>query len=274
MAQKFAGAVGMKLDDTSNVELLHAYVNSAILAKMMDETPNMTSAKKNFKQIAGLPVNIVETIDNGLTLFSTLLAGSNQDMHPRDASRVIWETMLLANFRGGHDQPMMYKRAMARPFTMFQMTPHKLWEYRGNLLSRAVHGEVDQFGTPYAVVVARYLMLFGFAEWLFRSLFNSSIVDQATHTPYASHVVEPVKGGYSFHAPKLATSPLVDWAQQAKRKGVAQATKEHFSYWGQLTKAAMTAQGKYPKQWYNNPWLFQAGIKKVHRSPRAVSRRR
>lgn len=274
MADKLAKGLGINIPENTDIALLKAFVNSAIMTKMMDETPNMTTVGRNIRQVAGLPVNIVETFDNGLTLFSTALSASSQNLSPEQASRIIWETMLAANFRGGHDQPLMYKDSKVRAAAMFQMTPHKLWEYRGSILVRAMNGETNLFGTPYKTILARYLMMYGLAEWLVRELFDSSIVDQALHTPYGTDWVEPVKGGYAFKEPKATTSPLIDWAVQMHNKGVVKGTAKHFSYWGQATKTIINAKGKYNKNWYNNPWLQQAGIKKVHKSNRAVSRRR
>ena len=274
MADKMAAGLGLKIPENTDVALLKAFINSEIMVKMMDETPTMTTTGRKIRQLAGLPVNIVETFDNGLTLFSTALSASTKNLSPEQTSRIIWETMMSANFRGGHDQPLMYKDTKTRAVAMFQMTPHKLWEYRASVLTRAMNSETDVFGTPYKMILARYLMMFGLAEWLVRELFDSSIVDQALHTPYGTEWIHPVKGGYELAEPKVITSPVLDWGMQMHNKGIVSGTKDHFSYWGQISKTLNNYDGSYSKNWYNNAWLQQAGIKKVHAGhSRSVKRR-
>ena len=272
-AERLAQAAGIEVEGMHG-DLLKAFVNSQVLVKMMDETPNITQTGKVIRQIAGAPVNAVETFDNGVTLFSTLLASMSRNMSHEQASRIIWETMLAANFRGGHDQPLIYKDPKVRAVTMFQMTPHKLWEFRGHVGAKAFNGERDVFGTRYGVKLARYIFMFGLAEQILQRLFNSSIVDQALHFPYFSHWVTADREGYSLHEPTAVSSPIVDWIYQAGDKGVVSASKEHFNYWGQLSKTVETFNGRFPRNYYTSPITHHLGIKKKGAGQQTSSRRR
>ena len=251
---------------TDEWDLMRAYVNQDALIKMMDETPMMTGASMGIKKLLGAPTLAVETFDNGVSIFATMVAAGRTDMSPADASRIIWETVLAANFRGRWDQPLLFKRPGVRLVAMFQMTPHKLFEYRAELLTKAVNGEKDAFGTPYGAILLRYIFLMGLAETVAR-LFGNTLIDQLTHTPYVSHWLSAENkkgfGGYRLHEPTAAPSPIFQWALQMGKNGILTGSLEHLDYFGQFTKTYQFFDGDYPRSYYRGPWTHQFGIKKV-----------
>jgi len=250
---------------TSEYRMMRAFINQQAMVKMMDETPMMTSVGQNFKTLLGAPTMAVEFFDNGVSIFATMIAAqSNKQLKPRDASRIIWETVLAANFRGQWDQPLIFKRPGIRALAMFQMTPHKLFEYRFDILKKAVSGEVDTFGTPFGTILLRYLMMMGLAEAVAR-LSGNTLIDLITHTPYVSHWVDATKKDPYYHLkqPNFAPSPLLQWGVEMGDKGILTGTKAHVDYFGQFSKTYSLFEGEYPKNYYNSPVTHQFGIKKV-----------
>ena len=163
VAQALGERLGVK-GDHNQLKLLRAFVNSRAMVRMMDESPGLKILGQKFKYFMSLLVMSVETFDNGVSVMGTAIAAqSGGKITPQAATKVIWETILAANFRGGWDQPLFYKNVVGRILGMFQMTPYKLFEYRAEMLTKALNGEVDNFGTHYGTMLLRYIFLMGMA---------------------------------------------------------------------------------------------------------------
>lgn len=256
--------VGARKSETNDMKLLRAYVNSRALTRMMDESPGAKVILESMKRWSGGPVIATEFLDNGITILATAMAGHMKGYSPEYIHKVIWDTVLLANFRGGWDQPLPLKSAVGRGVGMFQTTPYKLLEFRIDMVGKALKGETDAFGTPYGNRLLKYVMAIGMAETIAR-LRGTSLLDIWLHTPYLSHFMTPKEGypGFELHEPKPNTSPILQYAVEANRKGAWTALKEHFNYFGQFSKTWKAMHQTYPTDWYNNPIDHMLGIPRV-----------
>lgn len=263
IGQAGAKALGVK-GEYAELSMMKAFVTSRAMVRMLDETPGMSSLAYYTKALAGLPTTTVETLDNGVTIFATILAAnSNGQFTPEQTTKIIWETVMAANFRGGADQPLFYKNVGGRVFGMFQSTPWKLLEYRMDIIRGAARGEVDHFGTSYGSILVRYLMLMGMAEGIARS-FGNSLLDLWLHFPFVSHFVKSTsKPPFVQPAvPSASGSPVAEWIIQMKNKDIYHGTKEHLIYWGLPSRLYAMNTSKYPTNYYNSPMSHLFGIKK------------
>jgi len=265
IGQAAAEKVGVKGNDNAERKLMRAFVNSRAMVRLMDESPGVGVLAQKFKYLISAPTMAVETFDNGVSILATTIAAASSGrLTPQQTSRIIWETVLTANFRGGWDQPLFYKRVIGRILGMFQMTPFKLFEYRAELAQKALRGEVDHFGTKYSTMLLRYIFLMGMAETISR-FFGNSLIDQIAHFPYVSHILKGKKDApfYELHEPTLSTSPMLEWATQMGDKGIYSGTKEHLQYWGQFSKTYQMFHNNYPTSYYQSPLSHMLGIQKL-----------
>lgn len=240
------------------------YVNQMALVRTMDEIPNQNRIQQTFKAIVGQPVIAVEAFDNGVSVIAGILRGMSKGVPAETIHKRVWETVLDANFRSGWDQPLWQKRTELRALTMFQMTPWKLAEFKVTLIAKALKGESDAFGTPYAAKLVRGIVMVGIAEMIAREN-NTSILEMFLHIPFVKETFRATPEGYEFHAPwewKFAVSPTVAAAYRMGNKGPIEGAKEHFKDWGIITKAMKASEGTY-SEIYDSPEKYMLGLRRL-----------
>ena len=262
LGQQAKKTMGVKGGRKAELEIIKAYVTQRGLVTMLDETPGMNKLWDRAKFWLASPTMGVEFFDNGVSILATTIAANSHNFTPEEAHRLIWETVLNANFRGGFDQPLFYKKTPGRIIGMFQMTPWKLWEYRLQTIKKAMEGAKDNFGTSYGTRLLRYILLFGMAETIFR-LFDTSLIDQVSHLPFISHFIKSTKEGYHLMEPQASQSPPLDLINNMSEKGVFTGAADHFDSMPQVEKSWRAAHGDYPHNYYNSAPAYLFGIQKV-----------
>ena len=254
MAMKKLGVKG----DAAELDVITAFVRAKDLVQTLDNMPAMqefaSTSKGKFKQIMSQPVTAIEALDNGVSVLSSIIAGSKKGLTYEQIHKGIWDTINLSNFRGGADQPLWQKNSFSRAVGMFMSTPWKMLEYKTQLIERAMRGERDVFGTHYGAVLLRYAMITGSAIMMAR-LAGDDILTDFIHLPY----VDTHKGG-----PYI--SPVIDLAYKTGRKGVFEGAKEHFGpgTWGTFSKFHKVNSETYPSKMYNSAIEDVLGMRRAN----------
>jgi predicted GNAT family acetyltransferase/co-chaperonin GroES (HSP10) len=261
--QFFKGKIGIKGRD-SEKRVYRAYVNMLSMVRAMDEVPTMRDAQKWLKLTTGQPTVMVEALDNGVSVFAGIISGAKKGIPVETIRRQLWDTVLLANFRGGWDQPLWQKGSILRAASMFQMTPMKLTEKLGTQIAGALRNKKDNFGTHYGTQLLRLLIAVGIAEVIARQN-DTSIADISLfHTPFARHYIVPTENApyFRFEMPRTTTAPVLAWIQEMSKEGLWEGTAKHLTDWGIITKLQKAESGKYSKR-YEDPLKYMLGLQKI-----------
>jgi hypothetical protein len=191
-----------------------------------------------------------------------LLKGQKKGLTLQQSIAQLHETILNCNFRSGWDQPLWQKSTGKRALTMFWMTPFKLAEYKARMITGAIKGEKDLYGTYWGAKAIRYLTVIGLAEMVARAN-DTSILDLAFHLPGITHKFPPddddsILNNYTFGA-----SPAVDLLAEADKKGVWEGVKKHYNAWGMISKVKRIKDKDVPKM-YDSSLKYLMGLKKRH----------
>jgi hypothetical protein len=226
-----ARKLGITREKTLVERLATEFINQRAVNQVIDEIPT--------DKIGGLwqqvrrysnTVAPVETFENAQDVIASVIATSNKHIEPLTVRQFIWDTISRYNFRGGVDQPLLFRKPGARAFTMFQMTPWKIKEMQYQMIHDTFNGATDVAGDPYAVKLMRYMMIVGTLETIARQN-DDSILDYYIHLPFIQRgtgPIEPTSGGYKLVMPKTTSAPVLDLIQGMSQKGIATGLKEHF----------------------------------------------
>lgn len=256
--------LGLNVKDTNDMRLVRAYVTARELIRLMDESPGFKILGARFKQVTGSLVMGIEYFDNGASIIAAAVEGKAKDIPPEQIHRLIWDTILMANFRGKADMPEIFKSSGGRAVGMFQSTPSKLTEFRYDMVEKLVKGGKDEFGNLNRMRLIRFFMFVGMAEAALRTRGNS-LLEIMLHTPWLSHFLIPQEDFpfVAVHTPRTAASPVVQMVTDAAREDIWSAFNKQFDYLGQGSKMVKMGETKYPTKYYNSAFDHMLGLKRV-----------
>ncbi len=260
--QYAADKLGIK-GNKAELDLVKAFINARELTHSLDETPLLnTWSKLNtaFKFLSGGPVSLTELLDNGISIIASAIKGGQKGLSFADTQRGLWETILDVNQRSGPDQYLWQKKLGPRMATMFLSTPLKIAENQFEMISRALHGERDIFGTHYGSILIRYLILIGVAESIARAR-GTSIEDSVLETPG----IDTEKLG-----PTL--SPPLQLYKQWNQYGFSEGSKKHFNYFGSFTQYSNVKSSKYNHDRYKSAFNYVWGFADKDYEPRRAKK--
>ena len=280
--QALADKLGVK-GAHNELRVVRSYVNMEQMVRQLDENPMLGKISAKTKAFLGNPVTAVEMMDNGISVLAGIAKGTGRGMSPETIHRAIWSTIFDCNFRSGFDQPLWQKSTINRMWSMFQMTPFKLAEFKLKVIrnmtedvasmAKGQGGVKDTFGTHYSTIFMRYMMAVGAAEAIARSQ-GTSIVELFLHVPFVSDVFHGTKQSPYFQLGKIqaAESPVVQMIGRLHAKGltpegVTSAVAGQMTEFGPITKVRKAINDKYPKT-YEGPNQYLLGLKKLeHNKP-------
>ena len=248
--------VGKKKKEMVELALLRSYVRQGAMLNLIDDLPGMNTIMQSVRTLGSLPTRAVETTENGITIFATLLAAKSDGRYTaQQINDIIWETMLMANFRGGSDSPLWYKTYVGRTLGMLQQTRFKLQELRLNFVRGAVRGERDHFDTARSTQLFRFFFALGLLGTAVAAMFKDNIVGILIHPPAVGD------GG------TLDASPLVQLYMDMHEEGIAPGAAKHVLQWNMPTKISRMMNDDVPKHIYNGPFEYLIGLPKIGAKP-------
>jgi hypothetical protein len=217
-------------------------------------------------------VAAVEYVENGVNILGNLMKGANKNIEPELLRRYIWNKVTSVNFRSGWDTPEAFAGPVRRIGFQYSLEPYKVWDYRYELVKRALAGERDIYGTTYGSKLIQYIGIIGGMEQLARS-HGKTIIDTMLGTPFVDLVRPSTKSpGFSIQSPKAKLGPGVkliqDVADKATKGDYLRILDTFVDYWlesgvgivGQLMKAGA---GKFPSYYEKDILGYLLGLPEV-----------
>lgn len=173
--------------------------------------------------VGSAPVRSVELFDRAHTILASMEMGARKGMTPQQSLEATFKTILQNNFLGGSQNSAFLRNPKVRALMMFQGTPFKIAERRLLVASRtkdaageaaklalqqmgllkrtikegeqelkasmiwdALMSERDQFGTPYARIMMKEMMILGAFVVGGREALNVDFFDHVFHPPLAT----------------------------------------------------------------------------------------
>ena len=241
--------------------LADRYLKAKILYQSLAEMPGVRGMRESVYKWTSMPTSLVEFLDRGVTLYSTIAAGARHGASFEQIHKGIWNTILDVNFLGAFDQFRWQRKPVQRVVTMFTMTPAKIFGHKVKLLDRAglIPGtahwrkpQKDIFGRSYGPKLVRFFVALGLAETAARQ-FDTSVWELMLHPPFLSKDYR--YGGHTAYMP-----PLVDHIERFREDGLAEGLKNSYGYLGIFEKLHRWNKGDIPSQYRDNPWRYVLSI--------------
>lgn len=268
--QAIAAAIGLR-GPSPEMELFKAYVSLDQMVKLMDEGPGLKTFARGFKLIGGSFTTTTEVIDNGVTIFANALASKQANLTTNQATQLIWDAILRANFRGGPDMPLYMKTSGGRAAFMFQTTRQKVTELRLSVIKDFVKGGEDAYGKNKRFRLLRYMAAVGAVTFLARQD-DVDILPWFVEPPWVQEFLHGVskEPGYAISEPKPSISPVIDLAYAWGEKGV-KGIVDHYSYSAPY-KYVQIMDKDYPTPYYDSPLKQALGLRKIDAGHKAEKR--
>jgi hypothetical protein len=254
-------------------EMLKTFGKLKDIVKTLETTSGIDiHANRLLKALQGQPTVAAEYVESGINIMGNLMKGGAKGIDPELLRSYIWNKVTSVNFRGGWDIPKVFANPAGRVLFQYSLEPHKVWEYRAELVKRALNGEKDIYGTAYGSKLIQYIALTGAAEALARA-HGKTIMDTIGGTPYIDFISPQKAFPYVKGQFKIKLGPgvklLADTSKDIARGDVLHVTDEFVNYGlesgvgllGQLSKAA---GGKMP-DYYEDAYSYLLGLPEVSR---------
>uniref|UniRef100_A0A6M3IWV9 Uncharacterized protein n=1 Tax=viral metagenome TaxID=1070528 RepID=A0A6M3IWV9_9ZZZZ len=270
----------MVMHPLQSQEMLKTFSKLKDIVKTLDTTSGIEQhSSRLLKALQGQPTTAVEYVESGINIMGNLIKGGNKGIDPELLRSYIWNKVTSVNFRGGWDIPKVFANPAGRIVFQYSLEPHKVWEYRAELVRRALNGEKDIYGTTYGGKLIQYIALVGATEALARA-HGKTVMDTIGGTPYIDFVSPKKEFPYVNPQMKVKLGPgvklLSDVSKDVARGDIVHVTDSFLNYVmesgvgliGQLTKAS---GGKIPK-YYEDAYDYLLGLPEVDRLERMNSK--
>jgi hypothetical protein len=254
-------------------EMLKTFGKLKDIVKTLETTSGIeVHSSRLLKALQGQPTVMAEYVESGINIMGNLMKGGSKGIDPELLRSYIWNKVTSVNFRGGWDIPKVFANPAGRIAFQYSLEPHKVWEYRLELVKRAMAGEKDIYGTSYGSKLIQYIGMVGASEAMARA-HGKTIMDTIGGTPYIDFVSP--KKGFPFVKPqmKVKLGPgvklIADVSKDIARGDVLHVADEFVNYGlesgvgllGQLSKAA---GGKIP-DYYEDAYDYLLGLPELDR---------
>jgi hypothetical protein len=202
-------------------ELMSSYAKIQDIVRTLDmQTTNDLGLGRFIKALQGQPTATAEYVENGINILGNMIRAGKKNVDPELFRSYLWNKVTSINFRGGWDVPKVFSSPTGRLAFQYSLEPHKVWEYRMELIKRALAGEKDIFGKSYGSKLVTYIALIGAMETTARA-YGRTIVDTLGGTPYVDFVSPSAKSpGFKITGPKIKFGPGVDLLGKAAKSAV------------------------------------------------------
>ena len=261
-------------------EMLKTFSKLKDIVKTLEVTSGIEQqSSRILKALQGQPTIAAEYVESGINIMGNLMKGGAKNIDPELLRSYIWNKVTSVNFRGGWDIPKVFANPAGRILFQYSLEPHKVWEYRAELVKRALAGERDIYGTTYGSKLIQYIALVGATEAMARA-HGKTLIDTIGGTPYVDLVSPKKEFPYVQPQMKVKLGPgvklLSDTSGDVARGDFVHVADSFINYIlesgvGLLGQLSKVSGGKIPK-YYEDAYDYLLGFPEVDKLERMNSK--